>query len=210
MISAQFLQNCQAGNEEAIETLVRTYQRGVFQLALSVLDDSPLFTESSGAGLENDLESATQAIQQTGISISEAVAEAESATLETFTIALNRLGHYREDIPFNLWLYSIALEVARRRKRRLKLCKWWQTFGRKTVVKEAAPETAKVLPNDKAMWAAVRRLDDKLRIPVVLHYYHELPIDQIGLLMHLSEGAVHARLDAAREKITQFLENRPH
>ena len=40
MITTQFLQNCQAGDEDAIETLVRTYQRGVFQLALTVLDQT--------------------------------------------------------------------------------------------------------------------------------------------------------------------------
>ncbi len=39
MISPQFLQSCQSGDEAAIQNLVRTYQRAVFQLALSIIDD---------------------------------------------------------------------------------------------------------------------------------------------------------------------------
>jgi DNA-directed RNA polymerase specialized sigma24 family protein len=223
MISTQFLQNCQAGDEEAIETLVRTHQRGVFQLALSILDDAPLLNSAGEAGMENGQGSAAQVNKLAAISISEAAAEAELATFETFNAALDRLGHYREDIPFTLWLYGIALEVTRRRKRRWKLRQWWQNLTGKPATQGleafsnqplserhgAVPEPPAFLPGDMEMWSAVRSLDEKLRIPVVLHYYHEFPIDQIALLMHLSEGAVHARLDAAREKIGKSLENSP-
>ena len=40
MISPQFLNDCLNGNENAIQTLIRTHQRPVFQLALSILDDT--------------------------------------------------------------------------------------------------------------------------------------------------------------------------
>lgn len=220
MISTQFLQNCQAGDESAIETLVRTHQRGVFQLALSILDDAPISYGAAGEG-EKGIDAADAAVRaQAALSISEAAAEAEVATRETFTAALDRLGRYREDIPFTLWLYGIALEVSRRRMRQWKLRKgWWRIGGRHidrawdaitgSTLKEPAPvftDPLYFLPGDIEMWSAVRGLDERLRIPVVLHYYHELPIDEIALLMHLSEGAVHARLDSAREKIARALE----
>ena len=219
MISTQFLQNCQAGDENAIETLVRTHQRGVFQLALSILDDAPILKNSSSQG-NNEPDAAEAARTQAAISISEAAVEAEVATRQTFTAALDRLGRYREDVPFTLWLYGIALDVSRRRMRQWKLRKWWWRMGGRHIdkawdaitsssLKDPAPvftDPVYFLPGDIEMWSAVRGLDERLRIPVVLHYYHELPIDETALLMHLSDGAVHARLDSAREKIARALE----
>jgi DNA-directed RNA polymerase specialized sigma24 family protein len=56
-------------------------------------------------------------------------------------------------------------------------------------------------PGDADLWNSVRTLDEKLRIPVILRYYHDYPVSEISNLLHISEGTVHARLDAAREKI---------
>ncbi len=232
MISSQFIQSCQSGDENAIQMLVRTYQRAVFQLALSVIDD----------GQPEELYGSP-------------VAEAEEATRETFIAAIDRLGRYREDTNFENWLYGITIQVSRRRARRWKfrrgitafLRRLWRAVVRQpaaeskpipddwkilheppeptgqqaahqTVAPEpahlaAAPQTAgvdaalphgdpRVLhPGDADLWLSVRRLDEKLRIPVVLRYYHEYSIGDIAHLLHISEGTVHARLDAAREKI---------
>lgn len=220
MISTQFLQNCQSGDEEAIETLVRTHQRGVFQLALSILDDAPVdkgVARSSEDGSREGTNAQTVG-DQTARSIAEAAAEAELATRETFTAALDRLNHYREDVPFTTWLYGIALQMTLRRLRRWKFRKWWWRIAGRHLARiwfavkggepepAPAPEPVNFQPGDLEMWSAIRGLNPGLRIPVVLHYYHEFPLDEIALLMHISEGAVHARLDTAREKIARTLE----
>jgi DNA-directed RNA polymerase specialized sigma24 family protein len=44
-------------------------------------------------------------------------------------------------------------------------------------------------------------MDEKLRLPVVLRYYHDFSVGEIARLLHIGEGTVHARLDSAREKI---------
>jgi RNA polymerase sigma factor (sigma-70 family) len=231
MISSQFIQSCQSGDENAIQTLIRTYQRAVFQLALSVIDD----------GLPEEIYGSP-------------VAEAEEATRETFIAALDRLGRYREDTNFETWLYGITIQISRRRARRWKFRRgitafvrraWravthqpvtqshqlpdeWKIFhetpetaGQHATHQTATPEAAhtaatqpnsgdtalphgdpRILhPGDAGLWLAVRRLDEKLRIPVVLRYYHDYSINDIAHLLHISEGTVHARLDAAREKI---------
>ena len=85
MITTQFLQNCQAGDEDAIETLVRTYQRGVFQLALTVLDQTG--QDSLGGPLA--LGESAEVMQQ-----------ADLAVRETFVAALDRIGRYREEKNF--------------------------------------------------------------------------------------------------------------
>lgn len=182
MITGQFLQSLQSGDESAIESLVRTHQRTVFQIALSVLDDSRSPAQVSP----------------------EALREAETATRETFLAALNRIGRYREDTGFESWLYRLAVEVSRQRYRRWKLRRaltrlWRRGDG------ESRPEgvEARLQPEDAAIWQAVRALPEKLRIPVVLRYYHDLSIADIARVLRLSEGAVHARLDAARERVAK-------
>ena len=59
---------------------------------------------------------------------------------------------------------------------------------------------------DAELWSSVRGLDENLRVPIVLRYYHDYPVAEIAHLLNISEGTVHARLDAAREKIARQLE----
>jgi RNA polymerase sigma factor (sigma-70 family) len=252
MMTTQFLQSCQSGDEDAIETLVRTHQRAVFQLALSVIDDGPLEAGANGA-------SAAVA--------ADVLREAETATRETFVTALDRLGRYREDTPFEPWLFRIAVQVSRRRYRLLKLRRQAnRLLGRarsaakrpgaaddaelpsllkltesgaqvpaahtlggkhaeepaaaaeklpvkqpaaaerqpvKLPVKQPAAHDVRFQAGDADLWASVRALPEKLRLAVVLRYYHDMPIGDIARVLGTREGAIHARLDAARERIAR-------
>ena len=92
MVTNEFVSDCIAGNEESIRLLVRTHQRAVFRLALSILDRSNASPE-------------------------EIAEQAEIATLRTFIVALDRIGRYRQDTPFPIWLSRIAIEVSQKRFR---------------------------------------------------------------------------------------------
>lgn len=231
MNSMPLIQSLLAGDEGAVETLVRSYQRPVFLLALTILDD--------GAG------------EHPGPQV---IAEAEAAAQDTFMTALDSLNRYREDTPFDIWLYRFAVRAARRRVR---LRGVRQAAGRVTGAvarrvagartgsgaanfkpldlsrevelphrrEESAAETAgaetagagtpdapvraghgpaPTVPAgtaDDDLWQAVRGLNESLRLPVVLRYYHDFSVEQIALILRKSEGAVHARLDAARESL---------
>jgi len=94
MITSQFVQSCQSGDETAIQTLVRTHQRTVFQLALSIIDDE----EETLPG---------------DATFGSASAEAEAATRQTFITAIDRMGRYREGTNFETWLLGIAIQVSR-------------------------------------------------------------------------------------------------
>ncbi len=187
MINSQILQNVMAGDESAIESLVRAHQRPVFQIALSVLDDTPSTRAIAPAALE----------------------EAEKATRETFVTAIDRLARYREDQPFESWLYAVAVEVSRRRYRRWRILRWLRkiTGGARPTfynhVEPSAPEPSAGDLSDAALWKAVRILPERLRLAVVLRYYHEMTVPEIARVLRISEGAVHARLDAARERIAK-------
>lgn len=215
MISSQFIQSCQSGDESAIQTLVRTYQRSVFQLALSIIDDG------QAAGTRNEPDNP-------------AAVEAEAATRQTFITAIDRIGRYREGTNFETFLFGITIQVSRRRARNWKTRHWilgllrsaWGRLTRQPAgpaslqsapapllippaaepAEQAAPPDPRYHAGDAVLWSSVRRLDEKLRVPVVLRFYHDFPISEIAHLLRISEGTVHARLDSAREKIAQQIE----
>lgn len=54
--------------------------------------------------------------------------------------------------------------------------------------------------------AAVSRLPEKLRTPVVLFHFNELPQSEIAIVMGCSEKAVEARLYRARKQLRGMLE----
>jgi len=180
MISPQFLEKCQSGDEESIRTLIRSYQRPVFQLALSILDDDTGQPDS-------------------------VVQQAAEATRQTFMTALDRLNRFRDEIPFETWLYGIAIEVSKKRFRSYKRTQWLNRLFNRSP-EPALDQDAASRDGDDPLWQAVRKLDLKYRLPVVLRYFHNMSTGEIARLLHLSEGTVHARLDAAREKIAGTIE----
>jgi RNA polymerase sigma-70 factor (ECF subfamily) len=48
-------------------------------------------------------------------------------------------------------------------------------------------------------------LDEKHRLPIVLRYYNDFSIAEIGQLLGISEGTVHSRLFTARERLRLML-----
>jgi RNA polymerase sigma-70 factor, ECF subfamily len=183
MISSQIIQSCLSGDEDAIQTFVRSHQRAVYQLALSILDDA----------------SGSQVTIETS-------AEAEAATRQTFSVALSRLSSYREEMPFEPWLYTIAIREIRKRARSRGLRRLLGRVNRGEPGSYAQPPAGDNTAPADPLWESVRRLNEKYRLPVILRYYHDLPVAQIAQILRISEGVVHARLDTAREKIAGSVE----
>ena len=59
--------------------------------------------------------------------------------------------------------------------------------------------------SDAELWNAIRSLDDKHRIPIVLRYYHDLPVADIADNAQIPPGTVHSRLNHAREQLRTLL-----
>jgi RNA polymerase sigma-70 factor (ECF subfamily) len=180
VMDSYWLEQCREGDSLAIEKMVHTYQKDVYRLALSILDDSD---------------------------------EAEDGTQETFLAALRALSSFREDATFKTWLFSITINVCRSRLRRGK------NRGRLQQILQSLfhlrgevehPET-KAMQNqaDAELWNAIRHLDEKQRIPIVLRYYHDLPIADIAAMLNIPPGTVHSRLNHAREKLRALLKEEP-
>jgi RNA polymerase sigma-70 factor (ECF subfamily) len=63
------------------------------------------------------------------------------------------------------------------------------------------PARDEALPLERAL----ADLSDDLRLPVLLHYYLDLPLDEIALSMGLSLSAVKSRLHRARALLRRQL-----
>ena len=179
-MDSHWLEQCREGDSFAIDKMVHTYQKDVYRLALSILDDPD---------------------------------EAEDGTQETFLAALRALSSFREDAAFKTWLFSITINVCRSRLQRGK------TRGRLQQILQSLfhlrgeveqPETTAMLDeSDAELWDAIRTLDEKHLVPLVLRYYHDLPIADIATMLHIPPGTVHSRLNHAREKLRALLKEEP-
>src|SRR5258706_8377251 len=176
----QLIARCGEGDEEAVSRLVKDNQAAIFRLGLSILDDP---------------------------------AEADEATQETFLAALRSLGSYRGGASLRTWLFAIALNVCRGRLRRRRS---WQRvqdvlmgpwMGEDHSVQ---PEAVSAQHEQADMvWRAVQGLGEKHRLPVILRYYHDLPVAEIASVLGISEGTVHSRLSIARDRLRGALQPAP-
>lgn len=92
------------------------------------------------------------------------------------------------------WVYRVALNVVRRRMRRLAL-------ERRNV--EPPREVAEVV--DREIWTVVRKLPERQRVAVVLRYLLDLPEQEVAAAMGISRGTVASALAAARQRLAGWL-----
>ena len=177
----QLIERCRSGDEEAVSWLVKDNQAAIFRLGLSILDDP---------------------------------AEADEATQETFLAALRNLGSYRGSASPQTWLFAIAINVCRGRLRRRRSWQRVQAVLLGALLggddQSAQPEAVSAQHEQADMvWRAVQGLGEKHRLPVILRYYHDLPVAEIASVLGISEGTVHSRLSIARDRLRGALQPAP-
>ena len=175
----RLISDCIAGNEDAIEMLVREYEAGVFRLALSILGDPA---------------EANEVVQETFLSALRALPSyQEKKTFKSwlYTIAVN---HSRSHL--------------RKRKVIERLRSTLTAIFRVDIEKQDSPEEA-VIQNEKeaAIWRSLNKLDDRHRIVVILRYFQELSIGEISEILSIREGTIHSRLHTARAILRDSLKH---
>jgi RNA polymerase sigma-70 factor, ECF subfamily len=180
--TVQLIRRCRAFDQHAVEELVQCYQPAIFRMALSVLDDP---------------------------------AEAEEAAQDALVQALGALSSYRGEAAFTTWLYTITLNVCRGRLRKRRA--WGRLLeGLRALLRfeqagqALAPENAALRREaDEGVWQALAALPENLRLPVVLRYYHDLPVADMATMLGVSERTVHTRLRTAHERLRVLLKDKP-
>lgn len=97
------------------------------------------------------------------------------------------------------YVYLVATNIVRH--------EWRLRARRADAWKRAAaeqPESYEI--GDRALRDVVERLPDRLRVPVLLHYYADLPVAEVARLIHRPVGSVKQRLHEARNRLAAVLE----
>ena len=170
---SRLISDCIAGDEQAIEALIRQYETSVFRLALSIVGETAETNEIT---------------QETFIAALKSLKlyqERTSFRAWLFTIALN-----------------ISRSYLRKRKTLERLKATLTSIFQVETQKQVLPEDLVIQNETEAViWNSLNKLDEKHRMTVVLRYFHDLSVSEISEILSVNEGTIHSRLHTAREKL---------
>ena len=124
--------------------------------------------------------------------------EAHDLAQEIFVKLYRNLGRYDPQRPFEPWFWRMAANTSiNYRRKRVPLPA--------EPIEEAADPSAGVQLHDPALTAALGQLDPAYRLPILLHYYADLSLEQVGQSLNLSVPAIKSRLHRARAQLRNSL-----
>ena len=97
------------------------------------------------------------------------------------------------------YAYLVATNLARRH---------WKSSSREAQAQSAlSTRSLSIAPADGVVRDLVERLPQRLRAATVLHYYADLPVEQVARLLHRPRGTIRERLYEARRLLVAALES---
>lgn len=123
--------------------------------------------------------------------------EAHDLAQEIFVKLYRNLGRYDSTRPFEPWFWKLAANTTINYRRK-----------RIPMPAELSDESAGETQNpqhDPALLEALGQLDPAYRLPILLHYYADLSLEQVGHSLDLSVAAVKSRLHRARAQLRNAL-----
>lgn len=121
------------------------------------------------------------------------------ALQETMLKAFKSIHTLREPAFFKTWIFRILInecnKMAKNNSRVL-------PYGELPDVPSPSKDYEKI-----ELWDTVQQLEENLRIVIILHYLHDMPISQISDILDISTVAVKTRLHRARKKLNIHLKS---
>ncbi|MGH2465638.1 MAG: RNA polymerase sigma factor [Candidatus Limnocylindrales bacterium] len=128
-------------------------------------------------------------------------ADAEDATQEALLRAWSSLGALRDPAGFQAWFDRILVNVCRDRMRRRKRIQFIDLDGSEDRGPAGDPFAAFI--EHDAILRAMTGMREECRQVVVLHYWADLPLAEIGSRLGLPLGTVKSRLSEGREHMRE-------
>ena len=176
--SAWLINECIAGNEDAIESFVRQYETDIFRLALSIVGDQAEANEI------------TQETFLAALRSFRSYQEQNSLKAWLYTIALNQSRSHLRKRKLLERLKSTVTTI----------------FQLEANHKQKSPEDAFIQSEKEAViWNELNNLDERHRTVVILRYFHDLSISEISEILAVNEGTIHSRLHTARARLKRSL-----
>ena len=122
------------------------------------------------------------------------MADAEDVVQNTFVKLWERKEAFEDEEHARKWLIRVAVNECH--------SLWRSGWKRHTAyLEDLTEEPVFSTPEKSNLYYAVKKLPQKYRQIVFLHYYEEYSVKEISDMMHLSETAVKTRLLRARQKL---------
>ncbi|MBP3950394.1 RNA polymerase sigma factor [Bacillus suaedae] len=123
----------------------------------------------------------------------------EDVTQEVFLKVYRFLNKHTRG-KFTTWLYTITMNVIRDFYRKE------QQMKRKTVELQRYSLHQTYVDDhldedSKELHLMIQKLDEKYRIPIILHYFHGQNYQEIANVLSVSEGAIKTRILRAKQKL---------
>lgn len=125
--------------------------------------------------------------------------EAQDLTQEIFVKLFRNLARYDADRPFEPWFWKMAANTTINYRRRRVPLPTGAPDG------EGGEAAAPAQQHDPILVGALAQLDPGYRLPILLHYYADLSLEQISQALNLSIPAVKSRLHRARAQLRNSL-----
>lgn len=122
--------------------------------------------------------------------------DAEDAVSEAVLKAYENLDKLRRVEKFKAWIMQITANEARK------------IYGKQknTFATEYMEELLPVFEDEHhELWDAVMKLDSMFREVIILFYYEQLTIKEIGIVLQVKEGTVKSRLSRGKKQLKEML-----
>lgn len=181
MQNTQFLvTRCQQGQLDAFGELFDLYRHRVFDIAYAILRDGMA---------------------------------AEDMTQDTFLIVFQKIDSYEGQSTFETWLVAIVVNRCRShlRKRQIRNNLSLESltanrlFGRNSRGEDVADLIHK-RQQRQVFWDVVDRLDDRLRLPLILRYRYGFSCDDIAIILGKRKTTIYQYLSEARTHLKQVIQ----
>lgn len=130
-------------------------------------------------------------------------AEAEDAAQETFVRAYRAFDSFDADRRLQPWLFGIAANVARNRKRSLgRYAAAVQRFiSRRTPAQQPVEQRTEARLEAETLWRAVRRLKQADQAVLYLRYFLDLSVQETAESLDVAPGTVKSRTFRALDRL---------
>ena len=124
--------------------------------------------------------------------------EAQDLTQEIFVKLFRNLARFDPARPFEPWFWKLAANTSiNYRRKRVPIPTDLELQG--------TSQSADTLVHDPVLVEALAQLDPSYRLPILLHYYADLSLEQVAASLSLSIPAVKSRLHRARAHLRNSL-----
>jgi RNA polymerase sigma-70 factor (ECF subfamily) len=135
--------------------------------------------------------------------------DAEDTVQDVFVRVFERVQDYRGESAFTTWLTAIAVNCCRDKLRRRRVRRALSLDRLRGRASEGdLAEVVARRQQRQTLWALVDRLEDKYRLPVILHYHEGLPCDEVARALGLRVSTVYSRLNTARLRLRAMVQER--